>query len=268
MSSTKQLIAVALLTLTSGGAMAQTPPNALIVDDTGRVGVGTATPAARFHTYEDANANTFILAENAGTGLSSAGVLRAQSNAAQVNFQAHGNGRTIARFGQPLASWAEFLQVQGNGLIIGTFPATPLILGTASQNRLTIASDGKIGLGGVVGPTQPLQHANGAYLSAGGQWVDASSRALKERIETLSAPDARAVLAGLAPVRYQYKAEPGQAHLGFVAEDVPDAVATADRKGLSPMEIVAVLTKVVQEQQRTIEQLNQKVVLLQNTMNP
>ena len=37
--------------------------------------------------------------------------------------------------------------------------------------------------------------------------------------------------------------------MGFIAEDVPDLVATKDRKGLSPMDIVAVLTKVLQEQQ-------------------
>ncbi len=39
--------------------------------------------------------------------------------------------------------------------------------------------------------------------------------------------------------------------MGFIAEDVPDLIATKDRKGLSPMDIVAVLTKVVQEQQKT-----------------
>jgi hypothetical protein len=256
-----------LLALASGGVMAQTPPDALIVNETGRVGVGTATPTAKLHTFENVDANTFVLAENAGTGLSSAGVLRAKSNAASVNFQAHGNGRTIARFGQTLASWAEFLQVDGNGLIIGTNGAKPLILGTAATNRLTIAGTGQIGLGGVFSPTQPLQHANGAYLSAGGQWVNASSRELKEKIEVLTVPEAQDVLAGLAPVRYQYKAEAGQMHLGFIAEEVPEAVATADRKGLSPMDIVAVLTKVVQEQQRTIEQLNQKVTLLENAQS-
>lgn len=37
--------------------------------------------------------------------------------------------------------------------------------------------------------------------------------------------------------------------MGFIAEDVPDLVATPNRKSLSPMDIVAVLTKVVQEQQ-------------------
>jgi len=41
--------------------------------------------------------------------------------------------------------------------------------------------------------------------------------------------------------------------VGFIAEDVPDLVATKDRKALSPMDIVAVLTRVVQEQQKTVE---------------
>ena len=42
-------------------------------------------------------------------------------------------------------------------------------------------------------------------------------------------------------------------YLGFIAEDVPAIVATADRKSLRTMDIVAVLTKVLQEQQRTIK---------------
>jgi hypothetical protein len=40
---------------------------------------------------------------------------------------------------------------------------------------------------------------------------------------------------------------------------VPELVATKDRKGLAPMDIVAVLTKVVQEQQKTIEELKREV---------
>ena len=46
--------------------------------------------------------------------------------------------------------------MSGNGLIVGTFGTKPLILGTAAQNRLTLAGDGKIGLGGVANPSQPL----------------------------------------------------------------------------------------------------------------
>ena len=40
---------------------------------------------------------------------------------------------------------------------------------------------------------------------------------------------------------------------GFIAEDVPDLVATGDRKGLSSMEMTAVLVKVVQKQQKMID---------------
>ncbi|MBI2060130.1 MAG: hypothetical protein HYT87_10195 [Nitrospirae bacterium] len=48
-------------------------------------------------------------------------------------------------------------------------------------------------------------------------------------------------------------------YVGFIAEDVPNLVATNDRKGLSSMDLVAVLTKVVQEQQRQIEELRMRI---------
>ena len=65
----------------------------------------------------------------------------------------------------------------------------------------------------------------------------------------------------LNPVKFNYEVDSEERHLGFVAEDVPDLVATNDRKGMSPMDVVAVLTKVVQEQQRAAQaqqRLNQE----------
>ena len=47
--------------------------------------------------------------------------------------------------------------------------------------------------------------------------------------------------------------------MGFIAEEVPDLIATKDRKGLSPMDIVAILTKAIQEQQKTITDLSDEV---------
>jgi hypothetical protein len=71
-------------------------------------------------------------------------------------------------------------------------------------------------------------------------------------------------LADLSPVKFKYKADPEKAHhIGFIAEDVPELVATPDRKGLSSMDIVGVLTKVVQEQQQTILALAEKVKALE-----
>ncbi len=62
---------------------------------------------------------------------------------------------------------------------------------------------------------------------------------------------------------YQYKNTADETHVGFIAEDVPDLVATKDRKGLSSMDVVAVLTKVVQQQQKTIAELKAKVDALE-----
>lgn len=42
-------------------------------------------------------------------------------------------------------------------------------------------------------------------------------------------------------------------HVGFIAEDVPELVATKDRKGLSPMNSVTVVTTVIYGQQKTIK---------------
>ena len=100
-----------------------------------------------------------------------------------------------------------------------------------------------------------LTMVNGASCTAGGVWTDASSRELKENIEDLSVAEAEEALRELVPVKYNYKADKEERHVGFIAEDVPELVASKDRKTMSPMNVVGVLTKMVQEQQKTIADL-------------
>ena len=45
--------------------------------------------------------------------------------------------------------------------------------------------------------------------------------------------------------------------VGFIAEDVPEIVANADRKSVPIMDVVALLTGVVKEKQQTIEEQKQ-----------
>jgi len=99
-----------------------------------------------------------------------------------------------------------------------------------------------------------LQLANGAGCTAGGHWYDSgfSSRELKENIEELGVAESQAALEQLVPVKYSYKVEKGERHVGFIAEDVPELVATKDRKAVGAMDVVGVLTKVIQEQQKTM----------------
>ena len=69
----------------------------------------------------------------------------------------------------------------------------------------------------------------------------------------------------LNPVTYNYKIAPADPKVGFIAEDVPAIVATPERNGLSALDIVAVVTKVVQEQQKTIDALNARISELEGS---
>jgi len=117
---------------------------------------------------------------------------------------------------------------------------------------------GYVGIG-ITNPTYPLHLANGAYVTSGGVWTNASSRDLKENIEYLSAAKAMLAFNELQPVVFNYRTNSAERHVGFIAEDVPAIVASSDRKGLSPMDVVALLTKVVQEQQKLIQAQKQTV---------
>lgn len=110
-------------------------------------------------------------------------------------------------------------------------------------------------------PAYPLQvgdvggtKGNGAYVSTGGVWTNASSRTIKQDIEQITSDQAHDTVRALQPVSFRYKNEPAEQYAGFIAEDVPDLVASGDRKSLSAMDVVAVLTKVVQDQDHQLEQ--------------
>jgi hypothetical protein len=152
------------------------------------------------------------------------------------NFVAFGGGNTIGN----AATQIDLFTAENTTTPVGT-------------PRITIKGNGYVGIG-TQDPSYPLQMGGGAYTN-GSSWVDASSREYKENIKGLKLEDAIGTLQGLNPVTFSYKVTPGENHVGFVAEDVPNLVATKDRKGLSPMDIVAVLTKVVQEQQKMVKEL-------------
>jgi len=162
-----------------------------------------------------------------------------------------GNGIKLAQVNDS-TRWVERIGFSNGALNYDHFN------GSAWSTPITVLSSGNVGLF-VTNPTNPLQHSSGAFLSAGGTWTNASSRDFKTDITDLSSAEAACALTEMKPVKYVYKVDPTEHHVGFIAEDVPDLVATKDRKGLSPMDVVAVLTQVVKDQQRTIDDMKSRL---------
>lgn len=205
---------------------------------TNNVGIGTANPEVPLH-IDTPGGDDF-----AGMG--------------PAPLAAGGQG---FNFGYAASVAGGFFNTRSGGL-------TNMNIMTSNSVRMLISgTTGNIAIGASVlgvNPTHPLQHTSGAHLTAGGVWTSVSSRAAKEDITELSTGEALEAFRELNPVTFRYKAEPGEAYVGFIAEDVPELVATSDRKALATMDVVAVLTKVVQEQQSTIEELSQRLEQLES----
>jgi Chaperone of endosialidase len=125
-----------------------------------------------------------------------------------------------------------------------------------AQEIISILQNTNVGIG-TSAPSQRLEVAGNVRAN---DYLRASSRDLKTNIADVSAVEAMQVLAELKPIKFCYKDDPDQeTHLGFIAEEVPDLLASRDRKSVSTTDLVALLTKVVQAQQILITQLAEKV---------
>ena len=269
--------------------------NNLMVD--GRIGVGTANPgypihidqgnaASGFRTYwgSDWPGSYAEFKQAHGDGL----IINSRTGGtwAEIRFQNDGvtnmflrsNGNLGIGTDAPVAK----LEAWGKGYF-GDRSTTPTIaggivdihnpsgvgssllvtsFGFSTETMFVVEGGGDVGIG-KANPTHLLDVGNSGAYCDGGAWVNGSSRSYKENITDLTTEEALETLANLQPTSFNYKTDSEETFLGFIAEDVPDLVATNDRKGLVAMDIVAVLTKVVQTQQEQIRVLEESIEALQ-----
>ena len=217
------------------------PTSSIDIASDGDVGIGTSSPRSILE----------VKPKTVGSGL---GLLVDDGTYGVYSF----GGNTLnfsysqAAFGD---GWINYSGYQG-----GFSQFRDLRIGNGKGTTIVYfqGSSGNIGIG-TASPTAPIEHSSGAKLTAGGAWQNASSREMKQDICELDSAEARETLLMLDPVKFAYKVEPRERHVGFIAEDVPNLVAAKDRKSLGSMDIVAVLTKVVKDQQKTIEELKARV---------
>ena|SRR5215212_8340279 len=99
--------------------------------------------------------------------------------------------------------------------------------------------------------------------------IQGSSRELKEDITDFTTGEAMEALENLKPVSFVWKDdEERTTRVGFIAEDTPNIARTADETGVIPMHILAILSKVVKEQQRAITALRRQLGQAENARRP
>ncbi|MCP5104360.1 MAG: hypothetical protein GY950_13310 [bacterium] len=203
------------------------PNNVLTIRADGRVGIGTWSPTYPIHLLTNSSTNAGLLLERTSGATFK---LNATSSLAQIGSQTNHKLNFVVN----------------------------------NSAVMTLDTTGYMGIG-ATSPGHPIEVtiANGAYLNTSGNWVNPSSRKLKENIRSLTTEEAVDTLNGLNPVKYNYKVDNTETCAGFIAEDVPDLVAVKDRKGMVTMDVVAVLTKVVKEQQKIITKLNERIEKLE-----
>lgn len=269
------------------------PSNALYVDSTGNIGISQSAPGLDLHMtttdtpamrYEQTNgggftaqtwdiganeANFFVRDVTGGSLLSFR--IRPGAPTSSIDIASNGNvgiGKASATHKLHVDSAAAAIGIvweRTSGSISNKWgyqndsAGTYLTNVTSGAIPFQILNGGNIGFGVTPSATHRILDSTGAHLTSGGAWTNASSRTFKQNVTALTAVAAMDALKQLNPVTYQYKTDPNDTTVGFIAEDVPEIVATPDRKGLSSMDVVAVLTKVVKEQQATIEQLQQRL---------
>jgi hypothetical protein len=235
------------------------PTSSIDIAASGNVGVGSASPTARLYVSDTTQAASRVTL--AGQEYLAASNTSTDGIAFLLGVNRTANRQLWITDSSLLSTTAPAIRIFPNAGEIDSITVSSTGTVTAADLKLN-ATGGNIGIGKT--PTQPIDHSNGAYLSTGGVWTNASSRSYKQDITNLSTDEAKCALENLEPVKYAYKADPTEHHVGFIAEDVPDLVATKDRKSLSSMDVVAVLTKVVQQQEKTIDELNARLKKLED----
>ncbi|HEY9644317.1 MAG TPA: tail fiber domain-containing protein, partial [Coleofasciculaceae cyanobacterium] len=167
--------------------------------------------------------------------------------------------------------------VQGDRLItqfgkLSSGANSDLLLQTGDTLRLTISKDtGKVAIAGQLSVNGGSPPPDAALFVNGNLFVEGkafaresrsttfqqlSAQALKENITNLDGSEAGAILKALNPVKFTYKADP-QAGLqaGFMVENTPDLLVSSDKQAIKIMDVVAVLTKAVQDNRETVTTL-------------
>jgi hypothetical protein len=219
----------------------------LKITDNGWIGINTADPLAEI----DLGGGTIAMNGNDTTGGTRGELPRLswmENGRLDFGYGGYG-GAQFELYSQGHADRSgEFRFIYGGG----DFGSVRFMHYNGSRwlNAMTLDKDGN------------LHMSDGAWCD-GNTWYSTSSRKLKYDIEPMSTEEAVDILKQLNPVSFYYKTNKQDKRTGFIAEDLPEPVAVPGKTSVCTLDLVAVLTKVVQAQQDQIERLEKRISALE-----
>ncbi len=132
---------------------------------------------------------------------------------------------------------------------------------SSNVEAVTVDTNGNVSIGKTSATAIKLEVAGDVTAATLSQ---ASSSTNTQNIASLSIETAIELLSSLVPVSYDYLAGSNKtSNIGFIAENVPDKLATSDHKAVVLMDIIGVLTTVVKNQQQEITTAKSQITELQ-----
>lgn len=117
--------------------------------------IGSLDPLLQFRvTGPSKGAVSVVVNTNTTTGSAAVDIINS-TGTVELGALANEAARTTVRYGVALGNYAEMTAFSGNGLLVGTFINTSMILGTNNANRVQIFGSGGVGVGTTGDPGSP-----------------------------------------------------------------------------------------------------------------
>ena len=257
------------------------PANAVIVDGSGNVGIGAASPQAKLEINGKGgllrvwNMDPYTMPT--GSASISVGNTNAPAGGSNSWFDiaSYGDGYTgvltSSHGGDALSqNRVEQLYSDGEAMIFANFLDKPFYFyqgggySSTSHVSLTIGGNGNVGIGTTT-PSNPLEMASGAYVSSGGVWTNVSDRNLKENFTSVNDKSLLEKIASLPISEWNYKAENSSVkHIGPVAQDFYAAFNLGeDDKHISTVDASGVALAAIQSLDRQAKEQDSRIAALQ-----
>ena len=258
------------------------PADAVIVDNDGKVGIGTANPTAKLQIGGQGGLLQLLNDDPATVSTSEVDFSLGQTNKTGGNMN---NWLQLRSFGDGYAGMltsnlggaslpldrADVIHTDGESMIFANYLNKPFYFmqgvgGWAGPAviPLTIAANGNIGIG-TTNPNNPLEMGSGAYVSSGGVWTNNSDRNLKENFTAVDGWPLLEKIASLPISEWNYKTENSNVkHIGPMAQDFYAAFNLGeDDKHISTVDASGVALAAIQSLHQRVKEQDSQIALQQ-----